>query len=114
MKKGRIISIRGSVVDTWFEDYLPSINTLLYTGKDKKVRIEVLAQLDANTVRGIALNPTQGLSRGMLVETDGTQLTVPVGKSILGRMFDVFGNAIDHEGDVFSVRRENIHQSPQV
>ena len=112
MKKGRIISIRGSVVDTWFEDYLPSINTLLYTGKDKKVRIEVLAQLDANTVRGIALNPTQGLSRGMLVETDGTQLTVPVGKSILGRMFDVFGNAIDHEGDVLDVRRENIHQSP--
>ncbi len=112
IETGKIISIRGSVVDTWFEGYLPSIYSLLHTGKEKEIAIEVLAQLDANTVRGIALNPTQGLSRGMLVETDGSQLSVPVGKNILGRMFDVFGNTIDHKEPISEVKWHNIHRSP--
>ncbi len=109
---GRIISIRGSVVDVGFEDYLPSINTLLHTGEDREIAIEVLAQLDANRIRGIALNPTQGLTRNMKVETEGKQLSVPVGKNIMGRMFDVFGNAIDHQGELTDVTWKNIHQSP--
>lgn len=112
LKTGKIISVRGSVVDTWFEGYLPSVYTLLHTGENKEIAIEVLAQLDANTVRGIALNPTQGLNRGMLVETKGTQLSVPIGKSILGRMFDVFGNTIDHKEELTDVKWKNIHQSP--
>jgi F-type H+-transporting ATPase subunit beta len=112
VKIGKIISIRGSVVDIGFEDYLPSINTVLHTGKDKNVSIEVLAQLDANRVRGIALNPTQGLSRGMQVETEGKQLSVPVGKNIMGRMFDVFGNVIDQQGPLTDVKWRNIHQAP--
>jgi F0F1-type ATP synthase beta subunit len=93
---GKIISVRGSVVDVTFENNLPPIYTLLRSGKNKQVSIEVLSQLDDHTVRGIALNPTQGLARGMVVETNGKELTVPVGKNILGRMFDVFGNTIDH------------------
>lgn len=100
------------MVDIGFEDYLPSINTLLHTGKDKNISIEVLAQLDANRVRGIALKPTQGLTRGMLVETEGKQLAVPIGKSIMGRMFDVFGNVIDHQGKLTDVKWKNIHQAP--
>jgi F-type H+-transporting ATPase subunit beta len=100
------------VVDIGFEDYLPSINTLLHTGKDKNISIEVLAQLDANRVRGIALKPTQGLTRGMLVETEGKQLAVPIGKSIMGRMFDVFGNVIDHQEKLTDVKWKNIHQAP--
>lgn len=100
------------MVDIGFEDYLPSINTLLHTGKDKNIAIEVLAQLDTNRVRGIALNTTQGLSRGMVVETAGLQLTVPVGKNIMGRMFDVFGNTIDHQGELKDIKWQNIHQSP--
>ena len=48
-------------------------------------------------VRGIALTPTQGLARGMAVEDTGGPLKAPVGKGILSRMFDVFGNAIDRE-----------------
>ena len=47
---GKIISVRGSVVDVWFENHLPSINTLLYAGIENKVAIEVLAQLDAKSV----------------------------------------------------------------
>ena len=91
---GKIVSVRGSVVDVSFENNLPSINTLLRSGKNKEISIETLSQLDTKTVRGIALNPTQGLARGMMVETEGGELTVPVGKEILGRMFDVFGNTI--------------------
>lgn len=111
--QGKIISVRGSVVDVWFENNLPPIHALLHTGKDKEMAIEVLTQLEAHRIRGIALTPTQGLARGMLVETVGKQLTVPVGKSIMGRMFDVFGNTIDHEAPLSSdIERRNIHQSP--
>ncbi|MGB4839317.1 MAG: F0F1 ATP synthase subunit beta [Saprospiraceae bacterium] len=113
LTQGKVISVRGSVVDVWFENNLPPIYTLLHAGKDKEISIEVLTQLEEHRVRGIALTPTQGLARGMVVETDGKQLTVPVGKNIMGRMFDVFGNTIDHEQPLSSeVERRNIHQSP--
>ena len=96
---GKIISIRGSVVDVWFETNLPPIYTLLRTGKENEISVEVLNQLDLNSVRCIALTPTQGLVRGMKVETDGKQLTVPIGEEIKGRMFDFFGNSIDYGKD---------------
>jgi len=109
---GKIISVRGSVVDISFDNNLPSIYTLLHAGEHKKIAIEVLAQLDNHHVRGIALTPTQGLARGMVVESEGKQLTVPVGKMIMGRMFDVFGNTIDHEQPLHDMEWRNIHQSP--
>ncbi len=111
--QGKIISVRGSVVDIKFDKYLPPINTVLHTEDKEQIVIEVQEQRDAHHVRGIALTPTQGLARGMVVETDGKQLTVPVGKEIMGRMFDVFGNTIDY-GKPLSpeVERRNIHQSP--
>jgi F-type H+-transporting ATPase subunit beta len=113
LNSGKIISVRGSVVDAWFENNLPSIYTLLHTGENNEIAIEVLNQLDAHHVRGIALTPTQGLARGMEIVTDGKELTVPVGKKIMGRMFDVFGNTIDHEKELPSnMEHRNIHQSP--
>ena len=112
LNRGKIISVRGSVVDVLFEDNLPAVFTLLKTGKNKEISIEVLTQLDSTRVRGIALTPTQGLARGMQVETDGEQLKVPVGKEILGRMFDVFGNTIDHLPPLTEMDWRNIHQSP--
>ena len=93
---GKVVSIRGSVVDIQFDEHLPPIYSLLHAKKGEIV-IEVLAQLDAQRVRGIALTPTQGLARGMAVEDTGGPLNAPVGKRILSRMFDVFGNAIDRE-----------------
>ncbi|NWB83363.1 F0F1 ATP synthase subunit beta [Pseudomonas gingeri] len=92
---GVIVSVRGSVVDIHFESLLPPIHSLLHAGVDGKVFIEVFAQLDAQRVRGIALTPTQGLARGMPVADSGGPLLAPIGKEILSRMFDVFGNAID-------------------
>ncbi len=112
VQKGKIIAVRGSVVDVWFDNNLPPIYTLLHTGKDKQIAVEVLTQLDDNTVRGISLNPTQGLARGMDVETEGAQLTVPIGNKIIGRMFDVFGNTIDHLPALPKGERRNIHQQP--
>ncbi len=109
---GKIISVRGSVVDVYFENNLPPIYTVLHTGKDKQVMIEVLSQLGDQRVRGISLNPTQGLARGMVVETYGKELMVPVGKNILGRMFDVFGNTIDHLEPLPEGERRKVHQSP--
>jgi F-type H+-transporting ATPase subunit beta len=109
---GKIVSVRGSVVDIWFEHRLPAVYALLHSGKDNAISVEVLAQIDEHTVRGISLNPTQGLARGMSVRTDGGQLTVPVGKQLMGRMFDVFGNTIDHLPPIEETERRNIHQSP--
>src|ERR1035441_5114733 len=77
---GVVASVRGSVVDVRFGGGLPPIYSLLRAGKDARVAIEVLMHLDAHHVRGIALNPTQGLARGMAVEDTGGPLKVPVGK----------------------------------
>jgi len=109
---GTIISVRGSVVDIRFEENLPPIYSLLRAGKDGRVAIEVLTQLDAHRVRGIALTPTEGLARGMKVEDTGGPLKAPVGKGILSRMFDVFGNPIDREAAPSDVEWRSIHQDP--
>ena len=92
---GHVTSIRGSVVDIRFDQNLPPIRTMLITGKNQEIQIEVLSQTHDNQVRGIALTPTQGLARGMEVLDTGGPLKAPVGKEILSRMFDVFGNVID-------------------
>src|SRR5271169_3196125 len=109
---GAVISVRGSVVDIRFDDYLPPIYSMLRAGKDGSVAIEVLAQLDAHLVRGIALTPTQGLARGMTVEDTGGPLKAPVGKAILSRMFDVFGNTIDREAVLSDVQWRSVHRAP--
>jgi F-type H+-transporting ATPase subunit beta len=100
------------VVDIQFRDHLPPIYSLLRAGKNGRISIEVLTQLDANRVRGIALTPTQGLARGMPVEDTGGPLKVPVGKSTLSRMFDVFGNAIDHRPPPSDVEWRSVHRAP--
>ncbi|MEB2787087.1 F0F1 ATP synthase subunit beta [Algoriphagus persicinus] len=112
LTKGKIISVRGSVVDVRFESNLPSIYTVLHAGVNSEISIEVLSQLDHQRVRGIALTPTQGLARGMIAESGGEQLTVPIGKEIMGRMFDVFGNTIDQGENLQTLNRKNIHQLP--
>jgi F-type H+-transporting ATPase subunit beta len=108
---GTVVSVRGSVVDIRFDAHLPDIYTLLHA-KDGEIAIEVLAQLDAHRVRGIALTDTQGLVRGSAVENTGGPLKAPVGKQILSRMFDVFGNAIDRQSAPADVQWRTVHQAP--
>ena len=109
---GEVVAVRGSVVDVHFADRLPPIRSLLHTGVEGRISIEVLMQLDARRVRGIALNPTQGLARGMPAEDTGGPLKVPVGKSLLSRMFDVFGNPIDRQPAPAGVSWRSIHRDP--
>ena len=111
LNTGVIVSVRGSVVDILFEAYLPPIHSLLHA-LEGKVAIEVLSQLDAHRIRAIALTPTQGLARGMLVEDTGGPLQAPVGKGILSRMFDVFGNAIDRQETPKDVQWRSVHNAP--
>ena len=109
---GSVISVRGSVVDIRFDEHLPAIYSVLLAGPEKQIVIEVLAQRDASHVRGIALTPTQGLARGMAVEDTGGPLKAPVGKGILSRMFDVFGNAIDRLPVPTDVQWRTVHRAP--
>ena len=109
---GTVVAVRGSVVDARFEHDLPHINTVLRTGRDGEIVIEVLAQLDEHQVRGIALTPTQGLARGMSVQDTGEPLKAPVGRNILSRMFDVFGRAIDRLGEIDGVEWRSIDRLP--
>ncbi len=109
---GKVVSVRGSVVDVAFEAHLPSITTLLRAGKNGEIAIEVLSQIDAHRVRGIALTPTQGLARGMTVEDTGAPLQAPVGPGILSRMFDVFGKTIDRGPPPAGLQWRSVHQPP--
>jgi len=109
---GLVVSVRGSVVDVRFEKRLPPIYSLLRAGSGGKIAIEVKSQLDERHVRGISLTPTDGLARGMSVEDTGGPLKAPVGKGILSRMFDVFGNAIDREAAPTDVQWRSVHHAP--
>jgi F-type H+-transporting ATPase subunit beta len=110
--RGVVVAVRGGVVDARFDGHLPPIYSMLHAGEGGRIVIEVLAQRDAHHVRGIALTPTQGLARGMAVEDTGGPLKAPVGKAILSRMFDVFGNAIDGEPQPAGVQWRSIHRAP--
>lgn len=110
---GAVVSVRGSVVDIRFDRHLPPIYSLLHA-KEGQIVIEVLAQVDAHHVRGIALTPTQGLARGIAVKDTGGPLKAPVGKGTLSRMFDVFGNAIDRQGKPTDVEWRTVHRAPPV
>lgn len=109
---GTVISVRGSIVDVLFEKHLPPVYTMLRAGKESQIAIEVLTQLDAHRVRGIALTPTEGLARGMAAEDTGGPLKAPVGREILSRMFDVFGNTIDRRKPPSDIQWRSIHQAP--
>ena len=110
--RGVVVAVRGSVVDVRFDEHLPPINTVLHAGNEGQIVIEVLAQRDAHHVRGIALTPTQGLARGTVVEDTGGPLKAPVGKEILSRMFDVFGNVIDGAPPPSDTRWRSVHRAP--
>jgi F-type H+-transporting ATPase subunit beta len=110
-----VVSVRGSVVDARFTESLPKINSVLKAGDDGQVVIEVLIHLDSETVRGIALTPTQGLARGSLVTNTGQPLMAPVGEKLLGRVFNVFGSPIDQKESPEVKDFRSIHQdSPPI
>jgi F-type H+-transporting ATPase subunit beta len=110
--RGTVIAVRGSVVDVRFADRMPPIRHELRGGEDDRVRIEVTAHLNNHVVRGISLTPTQGLARGSSVLDTEQPFRVPVGKNLLGRVFNVFGDTIDNAGPVEVGEYRPIHHEP--
>lgn len=110
LNTGTVISVRGSVVDVRFPQQLPGFLHQLNAGEEGQVVVEVVAHLNAEVVRGIALTPTSGLARGATVVDQGHSLQVPVGKSLLGRMFNVFGAPVDQQDPPTDVTWRSIHQ----
>jgi F-type H+-transporting ATPase subunit beta len=111
--EGVILSIRGSVVDARFPaGRLPDIGNVLLAGEEGRIRIEVMVQLDAETVRGISLRPTQGLARGSNVTNTGSPFMIPVGKELLGRVFNIFGEPIDNMDPPETANARSIHGMP--
>ena len=100
LNRGKVVSVRGSVIDVRFSQQLPDVYSRLVAGENQCVVMEVMTHLDAETVRGIALTPTSGLARGSVVINTGHPLQVPVGKRLLGRMFNVFGETIDRKVEI--------------
>ncbi len=109
---GNVTAVRGSVIDVYFPQHLPHIRTLLRTGENQQIVLEVLTQLDSQRVRAIALTPTAGLARGMPVEDTAAPLMTPVGNNILSRMFDVFGKPIDLLPAPENVEWRSVHHAP--
>ena len=111
INQGKVLSVRSSVVDVSFPT-APSIRNVLKAGDNGQVIIEVFTQLDNNTVRGVALTPTQGLARGSTVIDTGKPFEVPVGKELLGRVFNVFGQTIDKKTQIEGAELRSIHREP--
>ncbi|MCF7979931.1 MAG: F0F1 ATP synthase subunit beta [Chromatiaceae bacterium] len=109
---GQVVSVRGSVVDVRFPPPLPTRFQALRAGAQDQVVLEVHSLLDRDRVRCIALTPTQQLARGMPVRDTGATLTVPVGKALLGRVLNVFGDSIDNGKPLQDVERWPIHRPP--
>nr|YP_009774568.1 CF1 beta subunit of ATP synthase [Aphanochaete elegans]QJA13759.1 CF1 beta subunit of ATP synthase [Aphanochaete elegans] len=115
---GHIIQIIGPVVDIAFPaGSVPNIyNAVVISGKntageEMRVTCEVQQLLGDRCVRAVAMNPTEGLMRGMQVLDTGKPLMVPVGKSTLGRIFNVLGEPVDELGPVEAEQKLPIHRS---
>lgn len=113
--KGAIVQVIGPVVDVRFSPgTLPAIKNAVHI-KDTKQNISVVAEvaqhLGNDTARCIAMSSTDGLMRGMDAIDTGAPITVPVGKEVLGRVFNLLGEPIDKLGEVKAVNRLAIHRA---
>ena len=107
---GTISQVIGAVVDVQFPGELPAILTALETRNgDKTLVLEVAQHLGENTVRTIAMDATEGLTRGSEVINTGAQISVPVGPKTLGRIMNVIGEAIDERGPIGAESTMPIH-----
>jgi len=107
---GKISQVIGAVVDVAFDGELPSILTALETDNNgNRLVLEVAQHLGEGTVRTIAMDSTDGLTRGQPVRSTGAQITVPVGPKTLGRILNVIGEPIDENGPVGSDMFAPIH-----
>jgi F-type H+-transporting ATPase subunit beta len=112
MSTGKIVQIIGPVLDVEFPaGSLPSIYNALTIRRDGAViTAEVAQHLGESTVRAVAMQPTDGLVRGIPVEDTGQPISVPVGREVLGRILNVVGEPVDGMGPVAAKQRYSIHR----
>ena len=107
---GIITQVIGAVIDVKFPGNLPSIlNALETTNDGKRLVLEVAQHLGENEVRCIAMDATEGLTRGQEVTDTGAPISVPVGRETLGRIMNVVGEPIDERGDIGNKQVAPIH-----
>jgi F-type H+-transporting ATPase subunit beta len=117
-KIGKVVQVIGPVVDVEFDDdHLPAIYNAVRikdagvdTGQPVDVICEVEQHLGENRARTVAMEPTDGMVRGMAVEDTGQPITVPVGEATLGRVINVIGKAVDKLGEIGASERWPIHR----
>ena len=112
---GYITQVISAVVDVEFPHYLPEIrNALEVKNHDKKLILEVVQHIGENTVRTIAMDTTENLQRGQMVENLKEPITVPVGPETLGRIVNVIGQAIDDRPAIETQKKYPIHRPAPV
>jgi F-type H+-transporting ATPase subunit beta len=112
MSTGIITQIIGPVVDVHFKDGVPSLLNALTVKKEDgdTLTLEVAQHVGLDRVRAIAMQDTQGLTRGMDVVDTGAAISVPTGEASLGRLFNVLGHTLDGQGEVKGGTMRAIHQ----
>ncbi|MFC2495414.1 MAG: F0F1 ATP synthase subunit beta [Candidatus Absconditicoccaceae bacterium] len=115
---GKIVSVKGVVVEVLFEEESPKVYDALKVkpknANGNEVVIEVLQILENGIVRGIAMESTDGLKRGDEVENTKNPIQVPVGPQVLGHIFNVLGKTIDGSGQIAGTEQWPIHRKPPV
>jgi len=108
---GQVTQVIGAVVDVQFEGTLPPIlSAMEVTGHDVRLVLEVAQHLGENTVRTIAMDTTEGLTRGQEVIYSGSPIKIPVGRATLGRIMNVIGEPIDECGPIVTDSFLPIHR----
>jgi len=108
---GRITQVIGAVVDVQFDGHLPEIlNALETENQGQRLVLEVAQHLGENSVRTIAMDTSEGLTRGQAVSDTGAPISVPVGDETLGRIMNVIGEPVDEAGPIVTSGRRAIHQ----
>ena len=108
---GRVRQVMGAVVDVQFDGHLPAIlNALETKNQGQRLVLEVAQHLGENSVRTVAMDSTEGLTRGQEVADTGQPIAVPVGDGTLGRIINVIGEPVDEAGPVPHTERRAIHQ----
>ncbi len=113
MSKGIIHQIVGPVIDIKFkEDEMPELlNAVHIEHEGRTIVAEVAQHIGDDVARCIALSSTDGLRRGLEAADTGEPISVPVGKEVLGRMFNVIGEPIDEKGEVVTETKSSIHRA---
>jgi len=118
---GRVVQVIGNVVDVVFDGALPRVHNALRLRDDRglssettDIVLEVQQHLGENRVRTVAMQPTDGVVRGLSAVDSGAPISVPVGEGTLGRVMNVLGEPVDEAGEIEAEARRPLHrQAPE-